>query len=81
MEFTFIGPEWGDNGDDDDAGSGSGKKGENGAAENGGGDSKPKSGIQLEGEAMVGELVAATEGLMCTMEVRASVRIKQRAYF
>ena len=78
MEFTFIGPEWGDDaegggdanggghGDDDD-----GEKGKNGAAAaaNNGGEKKPKSATQLEGEEMVGELVAATEGLMCTMEV------------
>ena len=74
MEFTFIGPEWGDDGDEngdyrsDDHGDGD--KDKNGAAGNLlGGDKKPKSAAQLEGEAMVGELVAATEGLMCTMEV------------
>ena len=73
MEFTFIGPEWGD---DDENGGGhgdhDGEKGKNGAAANhsgDGGEKKPKSATQLEGEEMVGELVAATEGLMCTMEV------------
>ena len=70
VEFTFIGPEWGDDGDENGDGHGDGDKDKNGAAENLlGGDKKPKSAAQLEGEAMVGELVAATEGLMCTMEV------------
>ena len=75
VEFTFIGPEWGD---DDENGGGhgdhDGEKGKNGAAaavdnSGDGEERKPKSATQLEGEEMVGELVAATEGLMCTMEV------------
>ena len=78
MEFTFIGPEWGDDaeggGDANGGGHGDddGEKGKNGAAANNSSnceDKKPKSATQLEGEEMVGELVAATEGLMCTMEV------------
>ena len=81
MEFTFIGPEWGDDaeGGGDENGSGHGDddggKGKNGAAaannSGNGEEKKPKSATQLEGEEMVGELVAATEGLMCTMEVIA----------
>ena len=80
MEFTFIGPEWGDDaeggGDENggEHGDHDGEKGENGAAaavdnSGDGEERKPKSASQLEGEEMVGELVAATEGLMCTMEV------------
>ena len=77
MEFTFIGPEWGDDaeGGGDANGGGHGdddeEKGKNGTAGNSGDgeEKKPKSATQLEGEEMVGELVAATEGLMCTMEV------------
>ena len=77
VEFTFIGPEWGDEGDanggDHGDGNGEGNNGAAAAAGNshgGGGDKKPKSATQLEGEEMVGELVSATEGLMCTMEVQ-----------
>ena len=71
VEFTFIGPEWGDDdGNENGNDHGDGGKDNNGAAGNSpGGDKKPKSAAQLEGEVMVGELVAATEGLMCTMEV------------
>ena len=83
VEFTFIGPEWGDDaeGGNDENGGGhgddDGAKGKNVAAANNsgnGGEKKPKSATQLEGEEMVGELVAATEGLMCTMEVLVSRR-------
>ena len=76
MEFTFIGPEWGDDaegGGNDENGGDHGDNDGAAAAANNGGEKKPKSATQLEGEEMVGELVAATEGLMCTMEVTTMI--------
>lgn len=74
VEFTFIGPHWGD--EDGESGADGGEDGGAPAANNGASSSadapearrKPKSAAQQASEAMVGQIVTATEGLLCNID-------------